>query len=95
MLEMTSETNPIETLNQPFFKSILKGQRYSIKSISSEYQHLLTHQKIHAVFMHAVVNKNSPNLPEKTLILVDEKDLINYPVPRLLERFLQDQKIIK
>lgn len=95
MVEMKTEVNPIETLNQPFFESLLNGQKYRIASISSEYQHLLTHQKIHAVFMHLIVDKNSTKLSEKAVVLVNKIDLINYPVPRLLERFLQDQKILK
>jgi len=95
MIEYEKQKNPLEILGNPAFKSLLGQQIFRIKSISNEYQHQLTHQKIHAIFIHLIVDKNSQQLSEKSILLVDENELINYPVPRLLERYLQDQKILK
>ena len=95
MLESESRKNPIEVLENPSLKALFTGQKFSIKSISDEYRHQLTHQNIHAVFIWLIVDKNSEQLSEKSILLVDQNELINYPVPRLLERYLQDQKILK
>ena len=95
MLESEGRINPIEALENPMFKALFSKQKFNVISISDEYRHQLTHQKIHAVFIRIIVDKNSGPLSEKTILLVDENELINYPVPRLLERYLQDQKILK
>ncbi len=95
MLESESRINPIEAMENPLVKAIFSGQKFSIRSISNEYRHQLTHQKIHAVFIHLIVDKNSKQLSEKTILLVNQNELINYPVPRLLERYLQNQELLK
>ena len=95
LTESESRINPIEVLENSMVKTLLSGQKFSIKSVSEEYRHQLTHQNIHAVFIRLIVNKNSKQLSEKAILLVDQNELINYPVPRLLERYLQDQKILK
>ena len=95
MIESENYIEPAEIVNNPTFKTLFGKKDYSIKSISNEYRHQLTHQKIHAVFVHLIVDKNSKQLSEKSILLVNENELVNFPVPRLLERYLQDQKIIK
>ena len=95
MVECNSRTNPAKILKNSLFKPLFKHTKFSIKSISNEYQHQLSHQKIHAVFIRVIVNKNTGQLLENSVFLVDENELINYPVPRLLERYLQDQEILK
>jgi len=95
MIESEKQINPLEIMENTAFRTLFGQQDFSIKSISNEYRHQLTHQKIHAVFIHLIVDKNSEQLSEKSILLVDENELINYPVPRLLERYLQDQKILK
>lgn len=64
-----------------------------IKHVSKEYVHKLTHQTIHARFIIVKVAKKL-NTSEKFVILADEKKLVNYPVPRLIEQFLTDYKIL-
>jgi A/G-specific adenine glycosylase len=95
MLESTRKLNPAEIIENPMAKALFGKQKFNIEAISDEYRHQLTHQKIHAVFIKIIVNKNTEQLPEKSLLLVDENEIINYPVPRLLERYLQDQEILK
>jgi A/G-specific adenine glycosylase len=95
MIECKSRLNPIEVLENPMIKTLFPSQNFSIKSVSDEYRHQLTHQKIHAIFIRLVVDKNSEQLSKKSILLVAQNKLINYPVPRLLERYLQDQDILK
>jgi A/G-specific adenine glycosylase len=95
VLESETRLNPEDVLESRLLKTIFKGIPFTLKSVSAEYRHQLTHQKIHAVFFRIIVNKNSKYLSEKQLLLVNENKLIHYPVPRLLERYLQDQEILK
>lgn len=95
MLESESRINPVEALESLLATALFSKQKFSVASISDEYRHQLTHQKIHAVFIRLIVDKNSEQLSEKSILLVNQNELINYPVPRLLERYLQDQEILK
>ena len=95
MLESKKRLDPDAVLESKMFKSLFSGLNFRLKSVSVEYLHQLTHQKIHAVFLRIIVDKNFKQLSEKPLLLVDENKLIHYPVPRLLERYLQDQEILK
>ena len=94
MAEYKKAIDPLASLESDNFKSLLGDSEYQINSIKSSPAHLLTHQRIHAHFIHIIVD-NLPILQtEKYLLLVDQSQLINYPVPRLIERYLQDQKLI-
>ena len=68
----------------------LKG--VNVTKVSKEYSHRLTHQLIHAIFIKINVNKKIDYSNEKSLILVNQNSLIDYPVPSLIERYLNDQK---
>lgn len=64
-----------------------------IEHVSKEYVHKLTHQIIHARFIIVKADKKL-NTSENFVILADENKLVNYPVPRLIEQFLTDCKIL-
>jgi len=64
-----------------------------IEQVSKEYVHKLTHQTIHARFIIVKVAKKL-NRSEKFVILANKNKLVNYPVPRLIEQFLTDYKIL-
>ena len=94
LIECKTRNNSNDILDKLALNPLLKEQKFCIQSVSDEYQHQLTHQKIYAVFIRIIVDKNSKQLSEKSILLVDKNELINYPVPRLLERYLQDQEIL-
>jgi adenine-specific DNA glycosylase len=86
-------------VNDDFIINSLK-KRFDLKDvvingISKEYKQRLSHQLIHAVFIKIIVHKKVKLAHENSLILVPEKHLIDYPVPRLIERYVTDEKIIK
>lgn len=64
-----------------------------INSVSKEYMHKLTHQNIYARFILVNVN-NKLKKNEKFLILSHKNKLSGYPVPRLIEQFLIDYKLL-
>ncbi len=85
-------------VNDKFIMNNLK-KKFDLKNvvidgISKEYRQRLSHQLIYAVFIKIIVHKKISFAHENSLILVPEKHLINYPVPRLIERYITHEKII-
>jgi A/G-specific adenine glycosylase len=56
------------------------------KGVSDRYDHFLTHQRLHVRFYRF----HSENKIELPFIIVPLKELNNYPVPRLLDKYLKD-----
>ncbi len=72
-------------------------EKLSIKPIyaimgSSEYKHVLSHRKIYAKFW---MIKTTKELSGNNAIAIDKKDLVNYPMPRLIRRFLESDEAIQ
>ncbi len=85
------------------FDSITKAQKanlfgklsYTVGVPSPVYRQQLTHLKVSACFIPVFLKEPLSNEPKNSLSLVQQKQLINFPVPRLIARYLQEQKIIK
>ncbi len=71
------------------WKSLFAGVQPVVLTVSESYKHLLSHQRIHARFYFITLGSFPPLLREKYLI-VPVTDLHKYPVPRLIERFLDE-----
>ena len=94
LLETGMDANIEELVQQSaYFKTLNKGG-YSVTNISKEYKHKLTHQLIHARFIHLIVNKKLNHPVFKSLTLVERNKIVEYPVPRLIDRYLKEQQII-
>ncbi len=74
-------------------KSLKLENAFELTGEPARYVHRLTHRIIYARFFRIKIKK-SPFLWKKSLLLVDQKDLKKYPVPRLIERYLQDENIL-
>ncbi len=85
LIETSKKTNIEELVNESDWKILFKRNKVSITNISSEYNHVLSHQIIHAWFIEVNVNAifSSDNLYS-----VGFNEIENYPVPRLIEKFL-------
>lgn len=95
IFESNEKIEPLKTIYQTFFFKPGLEKDVKVGSISHEYKHLLSHQKIHAQFIRLIVDKKFIDNRDNSLLLIDKKELIKYPVPRLIEKYLQDYKIIK
>lgn len=69
--------------------------QFKVLSISSEYKHILTHQRISARFY--VINFQNQNLFQKFKLLngnqfisVDKESVNQYPLPRLIDKYLTE-----
>jgi len=94
LVEFSNITEPHTALNKLLAEINLKSSEYRIVDISDNYKHQLTHQQINAVFIRIFVNKIENIEAENSILLVNKNDITNYPVSRLIERYLQDQKLI-
>lgn len=65
------------------------ADRFSIKHISPLIIHQLTHRRIHARMVHVLNDGETPRHPGHW-IPVSREDIANYPVPRLIDRYLEE-----
>jgi A/G-specific adenine glycosylase len=86
------ESNYIMNANDLFeyevFRKLTGEHQFRLISVSPEIRHQLTHQRLHARFFVFQLEKAFNSQPE-FLSLVNLKELGEYPLPRLIDRFLQ------
>ena len=95
LIEQDYAIDPAEIMSNEYFKELIGDNTYQIIDISDSYVHKLTHQHIHTCFIRLIVDNLSIGPDEKSLFLVNQSELKNYPVSRLIERYLQVQQLIK
>jgi len=84
-LEFSDSINEKELLFSEEWVDFFTDAKVEIQSISSEFIHVLSHQKIHAQFWK--VKTNDINL--KNYQLIAKEELENYPVSRLTEKHFE------
>jgi A/G-specific adenine glycosylase len=94
LIETSKPKDPLDALSASVYQPMLKSGKTKVLNISAEYRHLLTHQRIHACFIRLIVDKKINDPVLNSLILVEQNEIINYPVPRLIERYLKAQELI-
>lgn len=68
------------------------GEKLAFVKRSREFQHLLTHRKIKAQFF--VFDLSEPPGSDNEYIKVDINNLEALPIPRLIEKYLQEEKFL-
>jgi len=89
-----TETRPDEAdLISLINNTIHENQKYTIGKISQEIKHVLSHQRIFSRIVHI----SSENIPEKLLKegykICKKEEIDEYPLPRLLEKYLDSHSI--
>jgi A/G-specific adenine glycosylase len=71
----------------------LKSGSFSVKKISKEYKHVLSHQVIHARFITIDISNVEAfrriGSAGQKVIRIHRKKIHHYPLPRLIEKFLE------
>lgn len=80
----------IETANRPDNISFLKDLKLKPKKFSEEIIHVLSHQKIHAVFYHF---DHFPSVMETQWEVVKENQIGELPFPRLIDKYLEENPL--
>ena len=85
LIENTEEKSEKEICDSKDWEDLFKGAAVNIIKISPRIKHQLTHQTIFAQFWHI----DSKILANKNTISIQKKDFTNYPIPKLLEKYLK------
>ncbi len=89
-LEFDKKADEKQVIAAEDWKNIFNGAKVEIASISPEFIHVLSHQKIHAQFWRL----KTKNVQLKNFDFIAEKDLLNYPVSRLTEKYFETIELI-
>lgn len=92
LIEMNKEISEEAFLKSPEWKNFIGDLSYTITAVSPAYKHVLSHQKIYARFWEVHCESPLTNLVMDTRILIPEKNLHQYAVPRLIENYLEARK---
>ncbi len=58
--------------------------------VSESVKHVLSHQRIHAIFYHF---DEFPKKLDENWLVIAQTDIQNYPIPRLIDRYLEEHGI--
>lgn len=74
------------------WKKFIGSTSYTITGVSKEYKHILSHQKIYARFWEISCETPLNQFSSGDAVVISEKTLGQYAVPRLIDAYLQSQK---
>jgi A/G-specific adenine glycosylase len=93
VIETDAGIEPDGLMNSEQWKELFAASEPEMVNISKTYKHQLTHQQLFAVFYHI---RLAEPIPEKFKPnLVKMKDLHSFPVPRLIDRYLTEDKAMQ
>ncbi|MDG1477719.1 MAG: A/G-specific adenine glycosylase [Vicingaceae bacterium] len=82
LIESTKKIDSFKTIKDSYNDSDL-----SLSEKSIEFKHILSHQKIYATFW--LVNAKNSNYFDANFTKIPLKEINNYPVPKLIDNYLQ------
>lgn len=87
LIETQQQVDHFEKLPLSTFNKKLEIGNINLLHVSSEYKHILSHQKIHSIFWRVSLKQNI-DLHSKYDV-VPLKEIPNYPVPKLIDNYLK------
>jgi A/G-specific adenine glycosylase len=91
-IETDKEESEEDFLKSDEWNIFIKNTAFHVKSISKTYKHILSHQKIQARFWEIDCKVPFEKLLPATSIIIKEKTIQKYAVPRLIEIYLQAKR---
>ncbi len=92
LIETEKELTEDQFLKSTEWAKFTGENKYTIKGISPNYKHILSHQKIYARFWEITCSKPFDKLIPETALVIKEKNIQQYPVSRLIENYLKLKK---
>ncbi len=92
LIETEKELKEAELLKKSEWKKMVGESDYNIHSVSKTYKHVLSHQIIYARFWEVHTSKSIKTNPD--WLLINKKDFDKYPIPRLVDIFMQERIIV-
>lgn len=93
MIETTHPCNPDELISSVQWKEIFGKEETELMNISEVYKHQLTHQQLFATFF--LIRTGSRIIRDDNEKIIKMADLHNFPMPRLVERYITENKAIR
>lgn len=90
LIETEKKQKPEAILKNKMLQQITPLKNVTVRSVSKEYKHILSHQNLHTIFYN--VELKAP-LNTKLLKKVNMKSIHQYAFPRLIEKYLKDEDI--
>ena len=87
-IEKKEMTSAEDILRSNEFLQLIENKRFEVKSVSRIFKHQLTHRTIMAQFIEIKLDEELLQIQTKDLFLTPESDLGNYPIPRLIDLYL-------
>jgi A/G-specific adenine glycosylase len=89
MIETEQPMDFVELKERPAFKKLFQDTGQPVLSVEkSGVRHVLSHQILHATFYKAEIQMENAAL--RKYLKIQEKDLENYPVPKLIHNYLSE-----
>lgn len=92
MIETAKPVHFDEITLLPAFQQLVQNNRFNIRAQSAPVTHQLTHQKIIAKFFHLNFETPLDLMKENKLSLINQSEIGNYPISRLIDRYLQQNE---
>ena len=89
-IESQNEMSVEEIVSSEKFFHLIEDQSFTITRTSPVYTHKLTHRTILAQFIEIKLEKELLQFQTKGLILTRETELGNFPIPRLIDLYLNN-----
>ena len=77
-----------EVISSKEFLQLIDGKPFTVTKTSPVFTHKLTHRTLLAQFIEIKVSQELLRIETKGLLLTPERDLGNYPIPRLIDLYL-------
>jgi A/G-specific adenine glycosylase len=91
LIETDQELSEEKFLTTKGWKDLIGKNKFVIRSVSPYYKHILSHQKIYARFWEIESSISLEKVIPAAAIVIKQKDLQKYAVPRLIENYLEDR----
>ncbi len=92
LIETPKKQKAETVLKSKELKNLLDLKKATIKNVSQQYKHVLSHQNLYAVFYRIELG-DKQSLKELKKVKLSE--INKYAFPRLIEKYLKDENIIK
>ena len=90
LVETTKSTTNKSLLKTESFRDLINKTEYSVRAISAERKHILSHQILFAKFYHLSVGNKISNI-KGNFERIKKRNLQEKPIPKLIENYLKEE----
>jgi A/G-specific adenine glycosylase len=91
LIETEKELTESKFLGSAEWKTLAGKNKFAVRSVSTTYKHILSHQHIFARFWEFDCSADLKKIVVPSPIIIKKKDIHKYAVPRLMELYLEKE----